>query len=816
VPLPRMSRAARAAIAVLAAGLLLLAIVAPGLVAAAGDGPVMAARPLLQGHVRQGSWFAIAVDLQNAGPTVTGELRVAGGTDTTTRFGTPVELATGSRKTYLLYAQPPTFGGAMKVQLISGDKVVVETKVTTAIHDQTQTVVGVVSENPARIVGQLSLLPGTNGTAAAVVPLTPADLPERIQAWAPLDRLVWQDVDASALTPAQVACLREWIAGGGRLVVVGGTSGADSLSAFPDDLLPYRPTAVLDIDPAVLRPILGGLPDKTTALTAYAGDRGAGRVLATSGDRVIAADVRVGNGSVTLLGFDPTTPWIAEGDTWDTPLWRSLLPARTAGGTSLADDSGIVSAVMNLPSLALPPIGGLFVLLLGYIVLVGPVTYLVLRRLDRREWAWVTAPALIAVFTAGSFGIGGLLRGSDVIVNEVGIVSGAPGTTAATIQSYLGIFSPNRATYQVRVSGDALLSSPINGDIFGTGAPSNLDVLQGDPSRLRDLAVGIGSIRTIRASASATGPDVIGSLALVDGRLRGTVTNRSSTMLESAAIVIGMSATRIGDLAPGASAKVDFAVGANPFNGSPISDTVFGPQNWDGSSLSEAQLRQQVRRQVIDQITIDPMTGTPTAIPADTATLLAWSTDPVVPMEIEGQKVRRMANILTEIPLPYTISGKTVFANDLLRSSILEAAGNFITKDPYSINIGPGMARIAFQPVPFQGTFTPTRVVVSLTFGGDFSVPAGVAKPLTEKTRCQPGAAGCIVPQDGLPDIEVLDVRTGVWVQFAHLAQNTPYELADAARWIDPASGELQVRFVNERQDQISFQAPIRIEGTIR
>ena len=38
---------------------------------------------------------------------------------------------------------------------------------------------------------------------------------------------------------------------------------------------------------------------------------------------------------------------------------------------ALVDDQTIVSAVGNLPSLALPPISGLLVLLFGYIVLVG-------------------------------------------------------------------------------------------------------------------------------------------------------------------------------------------------------------------------------------------------------------------------------------------------------------------------------------------------------------------------------------------------------------------------------------------------------------
>ena len=816
MPLPRIARPVRAALASAVAGLLLLGIIAPSLVGAAGTGPTMAARALLQGHVRQGSWFAIAVDLENAGPTVTGELRVAGGADSKTRFGTPVELATGSRKTYLLYAQPPTFGGKMKVQLVNGDQVIAEATVATAIHDQSQLVVGVVSENPARIVSELKLLPSQSGAAPAIVPLTPADLPERIQAWSALDRIVWQDVDASTLTPAQLACLRGWLAGGGRLVIVGGTAGADSLAGFPDALLPYRPDAVLDIDPAVLRPILGGVPDKSATLTAYAGAPGTGRVLATSGDRVIAADLRIGNGSVTLLGFDPTTRWIADGDTWDTPLWRRLLPARVANSTSLVDDSTIVSAVMNLPSLALPPIGGIMVLLLGYILLVGPVNYLVLRRLDRREWAWVTVPALIVVFTAGSFGIGGLLRGSDVIIHEVGIVRGAPGATDATIQSYLGIFSPSRATYQVKVAGDALLSPPMNGDVFGNGTSTALDVLQGDPSRVRDLDVGFGSIRTIRADASATGPDVTATLTVVDGHLNGSVTNRSAGTLEATAIVVGSSATSLGDIAPGATVNVNLALtGSNP-NGVSLSERIFGPQNWDGSALNEQQQRTLVRRSVIDQIGYDPTTGFPNAIPADSATLMAWSTQPVVPMEIEGQKVRRMANILTEIPLAYALSGRTVFANDLLRASVLDVGANFFTKDPYSINLGPGTARVSYRPIPFEGSFSPSRVVVSLTFGGDPTIPAGTPKALAEKTRCEPGTTGCLVPQDGLPDLEVLDVRTGAWVQFAHMAQNTPYELADASRWVDPASGEVQVRFVNERQDQISFQFPIQIEGTVR
>ena len=51
---------------------------------------------------------------------------------------------------------------------------------------------------------------------------------------------------------------------------------------------------------------------------------------------------------------------------------------------------------------------------------------------------------------------------------------------------------------------------------------------------------------------------------------------------------------------------------------------------------------------------------------------------------------------------------------------------------------------------------------------------------------------------------------------FEHPKQGTPYMLADAARWVEPASGELQVRFVNPRQDAVTFQFPVAIAGTVR
>ena len=811
---PSLPAPGRIARLLAAASLLMGALLIPATPALAADGLKVDAHVLMQGHVRAGSWFGVAVNLQNDGPTVTGELRISGGTDSRTRFATPVELATGSRKQYVLYALPPAFGGNMTVELVDGSKAVATSKVAIALHDQTQLVVGLVAENPARLVGQLDLLPNQNGLAPVIVPMTTADLPERVQAWAALDRLIWQDTDSASLTPGQLAAMRTWIAGGGRLVIVGGSSPADELTAFPDDLLPYRPSSLVDVDPSSLASVLGPIPAGATAVPAFAGDAGAG---ADPGDVRRprdrgGPDVRLG--SVTLLGFDPATQWIADGDTVDVPLWRRLLPPRSGGTVSLVDDQTIVSAVSNLPSLALPPIGGLLVLLFGYIVLVGPVNYLVLRSIDRREWAWVTVPVLIAVFTVGSFGIGAVLRGSDVILNEVAIVRGAPGTDAATTQSYIGIFSPSRATYQLRVAGDALIAAPMNGDLGDGG--SNLDVLQGDPSRVRDLAVGFGSMRTVRAEASATGPMVTSDLRLDGGRIKGTVTNGSSRTLIAPAVVLGVSAVKIGDIAPGQSAKVDLVLISNAFNGTALSDSVVGPFDWGGGTITDDEQRAFVRRSIVDQLSFDPNTGINTGLPGDTPTLLAWGDEPVVSAELDGAQVRREANVLYEVPLPLTVRGKTTFSGDLLRSSAIDVSANSFSKDPWNISFGIGQVTMAYQPLPFEGSFKPEQVVVAMGFGGDITTLTGAQAVLRESPRCDPAADGCIVPQDGLPDLEALDVRTGKWVQFAHMSGGQVFELENAARWVNPTSGQVQVKFVNEKQDGIGFQFQVQITGTVQ
>jgi len=799
-------------------------------------GMAMEARALVQGHARTGSWMAIRIDLANDGPAFAGELRLVGGTQGRTRFAVPVDLPTTSRKAYTLHAQAPAFGSSLEVALVAGETVVARRSVAFALHDPGQLVVGIVAERPGPLVAALGRLRDPAGPQPAVVQLTVADLPERPEAWSALDRLVWQDVDAGQLSAEQLAALRTWLAGGGRLTIVGGSGGLGLLAGFPDELLPFRPTVTLDADPESIRGLVGGiLPRGAAALPALAGEAAAGaRSLATDGDRTIAADRPLGSGAVTLAGFDPSTPWLAESTSVDI-LWATLVPARGASRTPLVvgDDGILVSLLGTLPALALPSIEGLLLLLLGYILLIGPVNYLVLRRLDRREWAWVTMPLLVVGFTLAAYSIGFVLRGTEVIVNQVALVRAAPGTDAAQAQVYLGVFSPTRGSYEVGVPGGALLSAPYSGEGFGQGG-QGLDVVQGDPARLRQLAVGYGTLRAVRAEAPVLAPRVEADLRLEGDRVRGTIRNASEQTLTKPSVVLGTAVVVLPDMAPGASATVDLRAQPDAF-GRALSERIFGQQQFssDGRPTGD-YLRDQVRRQLIDALTYDPFFGSSGTLPSDSPVLLAWGKPGLFAVTVAGKEPRTAGETLYYLPLGLAAAGPVTFAPDLMRSSLVEVKAQFFNKDPFNLTIGGGSVTLAYRPIPVSGRLVPTRLAIGLNLGVTGPLAGGGANPgdgvepapPTSEPAATPVPSGLpltdpaaepvkpLMPPGalGLPRVELFDREAGAWREIT-LVNGQTIDVRGPARFVDPASGTVLVRLSNDRQDAVSLQLALQLEG---
>jgi hypothetical protein len=421
-----------------------------------------------------------------------------------------------------------------------------------------------------------------------------------------------------------------------------------------------------------------------------------------------------------------------------------------------------------------------------------------------------------------------------VIVNEVAIIRGAPGATEGTAQVYLGVFSPSRGTYQVEVPGGALLSSTNTAGFIG-GTAGKLDVVQGNPSRVRDLVVGFGSLRTLRAETATTVPLLNSNLRLEGGRLVGTVRNDSQETLERPAIVLGGSVLVLRDMAPGTQHDVDLAIRPNQF-GQSLADRILGTVFLsDTGRANETTQRNVVRHAVIEQLTYDPVMGQSISLDSDAPVLLAWGTRQVLDVRISDQLPRRTGNVLYYVPLPMRVQGDAVFEGELVSSSVVESDSDFFSKDPWQMSFGRGSVTLAYRPVPFEGTFAASKVSLGLGFGEpvvgvgrDQELEILDPQPCRDEETdrpdcfdpvppdCDPLVQDCgLIGFDGIPELELFDRTTATWLRVKKPVIGTSYNLPEPERYLDPGSGTLLVRFVNDFQESVGFNFQVRIEGTV-
>jgi hypothetical protein len=573
----------------------------------------MDAAAAFDGHFKYGEWLPVWVELENGGPSldVEARVRVIGSWGGTT-FAVPVSLPTGSRKRVPVYVLPNNYSRALEVQVVQGNDVLVSQEVTVRSHINTDYLVGLLA--PER--GAMSLISGASSLQLGrnVIPLdlALADIPERVEGLNSLDCLVFNDIDTSSLSPGQRAALESWVRRGGRLVIGGGAGALHTVTGLPEAILPLIPRGQLELaDVSGLAGFAGDEPVRVPGPFVVAvGDLAEGQTLAAQGETALVRERLVGNGHVDLVALDlSASPFIAW--TGTTPFWSRLILSGAGYAPGAPADMSVRQmrseqmnyALSSLPSLSLPSVQWLAVLLGAYIVLVGPINYFVLRWRKRLHWAWITIPSITALFSGGAFGVGYAMRGTDLIVNKIAIVAMRP-DGVAHVDTYLGLFSPSQQSYEIQIDGDALLS-PLNSYSrpFSSGGGSAVGeavFIQGQPARVRGLAVNQWSMQTFMSEDTWPGVGGIeADLYVEDQSLVGTVRNDTDLGLRDVVVVLGNEFTRLGDLDAGQQADVRLSLenGATRAFGPPLSYRLF-EEEFSRSGPSgpprEAQLKQSV------------------------------------------------------------------------------------------------------------------------------------------------------------------------------------------------------------------------------
>ncbi|NLG96946.1 MAG: hypothetical protein GX491_06255 [Chloroflexi bacterium] len=701
-----------------------------GLVPAASaqaDQPQMTVTPAYSGYFKYGEWLPVWIELENQGRDLDGEVRVqVSGSQGTLVFAAEVSLPSGSRKQFPIYVLPNNFSRELQVRLVSGGKTVATQKVTVRPQPNITFMAGILA--PER--GAISLLNGIHipgqERPKVLVDLTLAELPDRAEALRSFDLLIINDIDTSNLSAEQAEALESWVHQGGHLVIGGGSSAQQVTAGLPESLLPLRVTGTVETgseDLTELSEIAGSPVLLEGPFVIARGEAVNSATVIGEADLPLVQERAAGAGVVDFVTLDlagvPFSGWPGT-----QALWETLVSSRAVYPEYLPFDvsprqfraQSLTYALSNIPTLDLPSIQGLGVLLSIYILVVGPLNYLFLRWRKKMQLAWVTIPVLTVLFTAGAFGIGYAMRGSDLVLNKIAVVSIQPGGDAE-VTSYMGLFSPSQTSYEVLVDGEGLVSpmtgydgNPWNSAAMPVSGSEMVFVQgQGKPSRVKGLTVNQWSMQSFMSEGSWPGfGELTGDLSIDNETLVGFVRNETGYTLTDVVVTVQGRFARLGDMAPGEEKEVSLGLSnlqSDRF-GSPLSYRLFyEPANARGGMPSrEAELKSNIVSGVLENYSVKRSVNklSPAVGATGSITVFGWMKEAPPAVEVANSGLSQQATVLVHTTLDFqtTKDGYMILPPGLVPGVITELPVNGGTCGPTgvtSVYMGRGEAHFEYQ-----------------------------------------------------------------------------------------------------------------------
>ncbi len=476
-------------------------------------------------YFRENYWIPIRIQVSNSGADIIGKLIVrpeTSGRVISNAYSTPIELPSGSEKTVFLYIHARRSSSQPVVELIDAEGVrIAQQTIGLEAAGSQDRVHLIISDASAAGIGLNNVK--SAGFASLQVNWAVENLPDYGAALGAVDTLWFVGADTEQMTVQQQAAVEHWVLGGGHLVITGGANWQTETAGLRQ-LMPFTPTdsrAIADLNGlAAYINTADGLAERTVMTT---GELKPGAVVLAANDADTPLLIRwqYGNGTVDFLAADPTLEPLRNWQNQDA-LWYQIAttgyarPAWTQGVINMAQAA---TAMAILPGIELlPPVTSLLGYLLAYILLIGPANYMLLNRLNRRGWAWVTIPLFILVFSGVAWTVGFNLRGNEITVSRIQLVQTWQDSDTAKLERLISVLAPRRGIHTLELAEGQLLrvlpTLAQGGFLTTNNAQSTVEMVQTSRVTAQNFAVDGGIFANFAASGMTEKPNITGELTL--------------------------------------------------------------------------------------------------------------------------------------------------------------------------------------------------------------------------------------------------------------------------------------------------------------
>ncbi len=542
------------------------------------------------GVVREGCWFPVACEVFNDGPGFDAVFefssRQTGGGQTRRM---KIELPTNTRKRFSF----PVFAGASRYAtwearlLDSRGRLQAERPDIRAQDIACESyLLGGLAQSFAGLPS-LPESPSGRKPQARVARMTVEQFPDSPIALEGLSALYINAEKALEMKVPQTKALLAWVRGGGELVV--GVEQAQDVTSTPwlRELLPVELTgtgtnrssgelhrwltsgvgpgsgntrAALDPDP--------GFED--VEFLVFKGDQLDGEVELAVGGQPLAVSARRGRGQVTLLLFNPEREpfksW--KHRAW---FWARLVglageffepaPASAYGGYGI---DGVFGSMIETRQTRKLPVEWLLILLVVYLLVIGPLDYWWLKKINRQMLTWLTFPAYVVLFSLLIYYLGYKLRAGETEWNEFHLADVMPRNERVELRgrTFASIYSSANARYRLATEAEhAALRGEYRGAIGGASESSRASAELIANAFQAEVAVAVwSSLMCVSEWLQPADAPFTATIARRGDQLELAVQNQLSRKLGPCFLAVGGRLHPVGELGPKQSRTVSLSL----------------------------------------------------------------------------------------------------------------------------------------------------------------------------------------------------------------------------------------------------------------
>jgi len=648
------------------------------------------------GHCKFGYWLPIHILLNVQDSYFSGHLSIA---YSQSEYLIPISLTPNAQKSIStqIFTNVRDVNQTVTLQLIPEQEgvssIFLEGKNLTCVANR---IIGVITDTPSAFT-ILNSLPPADSTD--VVLLNNENLPENVLGFQNLDALFVANADTSKLSFEQYEAIKLWVMQGGHLIFGGGTNWQNTLFGF-DELLPLMITSSQTANILSGFSSFGNSLDLSDIVFLDGTLQPYSKVLIQDNGQPLVVQRFLGSGTVSLITFDPNVSEFRESK--NALLFYDYLLSSASGSydfVAIKDWISAIEAVSLFQNQVLPSAWLVLVILALYVLLIGPVNFLILKRMSKSEWAWYSTPIITIFLTAVIVALGWDFRGTKPQINQLAVIHQWAGGDQAYASGMVGIFSPRRDNYRVRL--DAGFSpypfAPHN--YFNT--PNNeWDFTQADAFHAETL-INASEIMPLgilgQASPLPINSDLHLNLESSTAILSGEIQNESDVDLKNAILFYPGGFELIGDLPADGSIRINLPIDLlsqkSSNSSSIVYSNVYNPNTYYGSiiegniSPSTMVAKNKIQQQLN---LIEAILGNYTVPPVGFL-LIGWD-DTQAPYQVslpeEEFDSNHMTAYMISLPIGAVSSTNQMILTPALFNWFITESSNLRYSNPYEMRFG--------------------------------------------------------------------------------------------------------------------------------